>query len=154
MEFLSRLCLADVSADDGAYQGLVEDRRGEMQHGGYEQDFFMEMGSGTYSLYDVDQDGVPELFVKYGICEADYVTQCYAFQEGRVVCIGEFPSGHSVLYTCPDKSAFLRHQGHMGYAQLFEYAMEDGVLTQEREIFSEDDVWSYTDPGEIVPGAD
>lgn len=29
-----------------------------------------EVGSETYSLYDVDKDGVPELFVKFGTCEA------------------------------------------------------------------------------------
>ena len=32
-----------------------------------------DMPSDSYSLYDVDKDGVPELFLKCGTCEADSV---------------------------------------------------------------------------------
>ena len=113
-----------------------------------------EVGGESYSLYDVDRDGVPELFVKYGDCEAAFVYKCYAFRDGQVVCIGEFAGGHSSLYTHPDKSAVLRSAGHMGYAELYEYTMENGVLTEEREIFAEEDVRDYTPTEEIVPGAE
>lgn len=112
------------------------------------------VGSESYSLYDVDRDGVPELFVKYGDCEAAFVYKCYAFRDGQVLCIGEFAGGHSSLYTHPDKSAVLRSAGHMGYAELYEYPMEGGVLTEEREIFREEDVQDYTPTDEIVPGAE
>lgn len=112
------------------------------------------MGSESYSLYDVDRDGVPELFVKYGDCEAAFVYKCCAFRDGQVLCIGEFAGGHSSLYTHPDKSAVLRSAGHMGYKEVYEYTMENGVLTEEREIFSEEDVREYTPTEEIVPGAE
>lgn len=111
-------------------------------------------GSESYSLYDVDRDGVPELFVKYGDCEAAFVYKCYAFRDGQVLCIGQFAGGHSSLYTHPDKSAVLRSEGHMGYKEVYEYPMEGGVLTEEREIFSEEDVREYTPTEEIVPGAE
>lgn len=119
-----------------------------------------QVGSESYSLYDVDKDGVPELFVKFGTCEADFFARCYTLYKdnsGRnvVVMAAQFPFGHSALYTCPDKNGFLQHEGHMGYAELYEYGpLADGELPQGREIFSEEDVWEYTEPGEIVPGAE
>lgn len=110
--------------------------------------------SEQFALYDVDKDGVPELLVKYGECEADYYGVCYTFRDGEMVEAGEFGFSHSVLYTCPDRSAFLCHWGHMGYAELCEYAMEDGVLTEERVLFQEESMDGYTGPDEIVPGAE
>lgn len=110
--------------------------------------------SDLYSLYDVDKDGILELFVQYGSCEADYYTVCYAYREGQVVEVGGFSSGHSSLYTWPGEHALLLHSGRMGMAFMEKYSMEDGVLVDQGEIFSDVDVAAYTDPGEIVPGAE
>ncbi len=161
MDFLTNLLRVenDASLEASAYDGLAVDERGVIaEFSIYEEpprplSYVMSMMSETYSLYDVDKDGVPELFVRYGDCEANFTTQCYTFRDGQVVCIGEFRSGHSSLYTCPDRSAVVRSAGHMGYAEMYEYPMEDGVLTEEREIFREEDVQEYTEVGEIVPGA-
>lgn len=159
MEFLTALLQAeqDTREERVAFGGLAADQRGAccLNAGGkLRMTQVMAMGSESYSLYDVDKDGVPELFVKYGYCEAAFTYQCYTFREGRMVCIGEFDGGHSGLYTHPDKSAVLRSSGHMGYAELYEYPMENGVLTEEREIFREEDVRDYTPTEEIVPGAE
>lgn len=162
MEFLTNLLRIenDASLEVTAYDGLAVDERGIVaEFSIYDEpprplSYVMSMMSETYSLYDVDKDGVPELFVRYGDCEAVYTTQCYAYRDGQVVCIGEFRSGHSSLYTHPDKCAVLRAAGHMGYAETYEYPMENGVLTEEREIFSEEDVRDYTPMEEIVPGAE
>ena len=162
MDFLTALLQAelDTREDAVAYRGLAVDQRGvTAEFSVYDEppkplSFVMSMISENYSLYDVDKDGVPELFVKYGSCEAAYTTQCYTWRDGQVVCIGEFRSGHSSLYTHPDKSAVLRREGHMGYAELYEYPMEGGVLTEERVLFTEEDVWDYTPTDEIVPGAE
>lgn len=159
MEFLTALLQAeqDTREERVAFGGLAADQRGAccLNAGGkLRMTQVMAMGSESYSLYDVDKDGVPELFVKYGSCEANFTTQCYTFRDGKVVCIGEFRSGHSGLYTHPDKSAVLRSSGHMGYAELYEYPMENGVLTEEREIFREEDVRDYTPTEESVPGAE
>ena len=162
MDFLTGLLQAeqDTREAEAAYAGLAVDERGvTAEFSIYDEppkplSFVMSMGSESYSLYDVDGDGVPELFVRYGDCEAAYTTQCYTFRDGKIVCIGEFRSGHSSLYTCPDKSAVLRHEGHMGYAELYEYPMEGGVLTEERVLFTEEDVRDYTPTDEIVPGAE
>ena len=162
MDFLTALLQAelDTREDAVAYAGLAVDERGmTAQFSIYDEppkplSYVMSMMSESYSLYDVDKDGVPELFVKYGNCEAAYTTQCYTWRDGQVVCIGEFRSGHSSLYTCPDKSAVLRSEGQMGYAEMYEYPMEGGVLTEERVLFTEEDVRDYTPVDEIVPGAE
>lgn len=167
MEFLTGLLQAELDSrgkltEAGeyywpAYEGLAADQRGVLCMDAGEElrmTLVMAMGSESYSLYDVDKDGVPELFVKYGNCEAAFTYQCYTFRDGQVVCIGEFDGGHSALYTRPDKCAVVRAAGHMGYAETYEYPMENGVLTEEREIFSEEDVWDYTPMEEIVPGAE
>lgn len=155
MEFLAALLQAeqDTREAETAYGGLAVDGRGV-----YVQDFgvkqpltgIMSMGSESYSLSDVDRDGVPELFVEYGL---SYITQCYTWRDGQVVCVGEFYSKDSSLYAHPDKNAVLRAGGRMGYYELYEYPMEGGVLTEEREIFSEGPVDSPTGAEEIVPGA-
>lgn len=157
MKFLTALLQAeqDVRGGEGAFGGLAVDGGGVKLLPNEWPNVWnaMEMGSESYSLYDVDRDGVPELFVKYGNCEAAFTYQCYTWRDGRVVCIGEFAGGHSSLYAHPDKSAVLRNYGQMGCAVMYEYPMEGGVLTEEREIFSEEDVREYTPMEEIVPGA-
>ena len=162
MEFLTALLRAeqDTREETVAYAGLAVDDRGvTAEFSIYEEPplpltTVMSWLSEDYSLYDVDEDGVPELFVKYGKAEAGFTTQCYTWRDGQTVCIGEFRSGHSALYTCPGKSAVLRSEGHMGYKEVYEYPMEGGKLTEEREIFSEEDVRDYTPTDEIVPGAE
>lgn len=154
MDFLTALFQAGGDARGGkaAFGALAADDRGVKLFDNLWE--AMEMGSEDYSLYDVDGDGVPELFVRYGNCEAAYTTQCYTWRDGRVVCAGEFDAGHSSLYTDPGKSAVVRSAGHMGYKEVYEYPMEGGRLTEERVLFSEEDVWEYTPTEEIVPGAE
>lgn len=162
MGFLSRLQEAGMNHawEQEAYEGLAVDERGvTADFSAYEEpvrrlSFVMSWPSEDYSLYDVDEDGVPELFVRYGTCEADFTTQCYTLRDGEIVCIGEFASKDSSLYTHPEKNAVLRHGGRMGHYGLYEYPMEDGRLTEEREIFFEGPVDTWTEPDEIVPGAE
>ena len=159
MDFLSRLQEADTNHawEQGAYEGLAVDDRGIAWewsvHEGPPAPLAQVMGEGSenYSLHDVDKDGVPELFVAYGF--NGYITQCYTYRDGEIVCIGEFASKDSSLYTHPRESAVLRHGGRMGHYGLYEYPMEDGRLTEEREIFFEGPVDTWTEPDEIIPGA-
>ena len=157
MDFLAKLCQIEMGLPwdymvddvDGIYEGLAEDGRGETIGGSFIST--MAMGSDTYSLYDVDRDGVPELFVAYGF--ASDFTQCYTFRDGQIVCIGEFGTKDSALYGHPEKSAVLCHWGRMGGAALYEYDMVDGVLAEGQVLFSEGWVDEYTATDEIVPGA-
>lgn len=97
------------------------------------------------------KDGIPELFIRFGDCEAAYHSKCYTFRNGEITLVGDFPSGHSSLFTCPDRSAFL---AHMGYGQILEYAMEDGALSDGQELLAEGETMNYIQPEEVVPGAE
>ena len=44
----------------------------------------------SYLLYDVDKDGTPELIIKTGTCEADYMGTLYTFRDGEARKIDEF----------------------------------------------------------------
>ena len=153
MEFLARLRRIESESqwEQEAFQGLAADGRGSLGIWSVDQDmtYLMRTGSESYSLHDVDRDGVPELIVDYLGREA----QCYTWRDGQVTCVGEFHSKDSSLYSHPDKNVILRAGGRMGYYQLYEYPMEGGVLTEEREIFSEGRVDFPTGAEEIVPGA-
>lgn len=113
--------------------------------------------SDNYSLYDVDKDGIPELFIRYGLGEAGYHTTCYTFRDGEVAEAGDFPSGHASLHSDPEENGALFFWGHMGSAYMDRLAIVDGELTNLGEIFSEDINASqqseYTAPGQVVPGS-
>ena len=115
--------------------------------------------SDSYSLYDVDKDGVPELFLKCGTCEADYYTLGYTFRGGQLSALGSFPSGHSSLYTVPGENGIIFREGHMGYGSIEKFSLTDGgsigpwetLLTETEEDTRRD---GYTDPAELVPGSE
>lgn len=113
--------------------------------------------SDSYSLYDVDKDGTPELFLRCGLAEAGYHTACYAFKGGEVAKVGDFPSGHASLYSDPEENGVLFFWGHMGVAYLDRLSMVDGELKNVGELFSQDlsstGELEYTEPGQVVPGA-
>lgn len=120
--------------------------------------------SDLYCLYDADKDGIPELFIQYGSCAADYRTVCYTFREGGVeeLANGEFGSGQGMIYSCPGEKAFLFAWGHMGYAEIFRIPVEDGRLG-EWELLLEEDTnpaanngvgRDYTHPSALVPGSE
>lgn len=154
MEFLTRLRRIESESqwEREAFKGLAADGRGPIEDWMLDQDMTAAMctGSEHYSLYDVDRDGVPELLVDYA---GGRETQCYTWRDGQVVCVGEFHSKDSGLYSHPDKNAILRAGGRMGHYAIYEYPMEGGVLTEEREIFREGPVDFPTGAEEIVPGA-
>lgn len=157
MDFLTKLCQIEMGLPwdymvddvDEIYKGLAADERGVTTDGSLTST--MAMGSYDYSLYDVDRDGVPELFVAYGFAR-DF-TQCYTFRDGQLVCVGEFGTKDSALYGHPEKGAILCHWGRMGGAELCEYDMADGVLGEKQVLFTEGGVNEYTATEEIVPGA-
>ena len=60
----------------------------------------------SYCLYDIDKDGTPELLLKTGTCEADYMGRIFFFDGRRASQLGEELSlSHSSFYTDPDEIA-------------------------------------------------
>ncbi len=114
-----------------------------------------------YSLYDIDKDGMPELFIRLGHDEASYHGRVYTFKNGELKLVeDELPMGHTYLESDPNENGVLLCYGHMGYAGISKASLRGDRLEYEN-IFDEDinegldngeDV-SYTPTEEIVPGA-
>lgn len=112
--------------------------------------------SSSYCLYDVDKDGIPEIFIRFGNCEANYRTEVYTCRNGSVLSLGEYPSGHSCLYTFPNENAVLLSWGYMGYAEMDKIGISNNALVF-KEILTEDisqnPEANYTAADKIVPGS-
>ena len=111
--------------------------------------------SDGYVLYDIDKDGIPELFIRYGKCEAAYRTRVYAYREKTTVELGEFISGHGSLYTWPGENGVAYNWSHMGGHVVDKISLLDGALVQENVL---EETWTdpdtdYTDLVDIVPGS-
>ena len=113
--------------------------------------------SDSYGLYDVDKDGVPELFINYGDAEANYWVDVYTYKNGAAVSIGELAFGHAMLHTFPGENAAVITWGHMGYQEMHKITIADGKIKQLEVLFEEElddsDDW-YTPVSDIVPGAE
>lgn len=58
-----------------------------------------------YSLFDMDSNGVPELLLSKGTCEADNTFYIYTFENNQVEFAGTFHSGHTSLYGATSTSS-------------------------------------------------
>ena len=108
-----------------------------------------------YILYDIDKDGVPELIVKRGTCEADYTGTVYTWRGGAPLTLGEIHLGHGGVATWPGENAMLHIWGHMGYQQMSKVCISGTGLTEEL-IFEEDINQSggeYTPTASVVLGS-
>lgn len=111
----------------------------------------------AYQLYDIDKDGVPELFVHFGVSEVAARADVYTCKDSEAVLMEkEMSTGHSTFYTYPGENAILAVWGHMGYLTYSKISLADGALTSE--VIYETEISSYADadylePEEVVPGA-
>lgn len=114
--------------------------------------------SSSYALYDIDKDGVPELFLEYG----STATEVYTVRDGTaVLCPGEELYLKSAsLYTWPGENGVLFRWGRMGGAFMNKISLVDGVLVTQANIFTEgyaagsEAVEDYTEPCQVVPGSE
>ena len=85
----------------------------------------------SYFVYDIDMDGIPELVVKTGTCEADYMAAVFSCRDGQAVRIGELGAGHCSFYGDFVHGGLIIHWGHSGYAGAYRYNIKDGQITDE-----------------------
>ena len=110
-----------------------------------------------YYLYDIDKDGVKELLLQEGTCEADYMYQVYTIENGEAVSLGELSGGHTMFFEDTEGgngSSILRMQAHMGYERISRVTLSNGSLSEEeiseRELGAEEE---YFDNGAPLPEA-
>ena len=111
----------------------------------------------TYALWDIDRDGIQELFILCGHSEADYMYEVYTVSDGNAAYMGEFSGSHTALYG-PEEDGepyITAAQCHMDWETIYHVSMADGKITSEqisqREVPGGADY--YTNPNEL-PYAD
>ncbi len=118
-----------------AYRQLLDDTFIDENNPGY-SDYYLQ----SYGIYDVDKDGIPELLITTGTCEADYVTSVYCYIDGQVKALSELGSGHTQFYTYPDDNGIIQYIAHMGYGYAVRYTLKDGELIEDEDALLEDDL--------------
>ncbi len=92
-----------------------------------------EMVSVDYAYRDLDADGIPELMLKHGTCEADYMITFYTVNENNILeVIGETGGGHSVFAYDENSGDLVISRGHMGYGELQWFVIKDGKVTASK----------------------
>lgn len=92
-----------------------------------------------YSLFDIDSNGIPELFVKKGNCEANYDYSIYTYENNQAKFIGTTNGGHSTLFgkTNATSGGLLLRMAHMGYQQVNEIDYVNGAITRNVILYGE-----------------
>lgn len=91
-----------------AYEAVRDQLESEGQLSDYTVEFFC----------DVDNDGSGEYLIQTGASEADYMLQCYCFENGEAQWIGEAGAGHSTFHQYPNHSGLIQEFGQMGYEEI------------------------------------
>ena len=91
-----------------------------------------DMDYQEYGLYDIDKDGTPEMFVKFGSCEADFEWYIYKFYEdlGCADYFAVLDGGHRVICGVDGENAFYMHYGHLGFEMITKYTLTGPNLTE------------------------
>lgn len=92
----------------------------------YDDEFF---------TYDIDNDDIPELWIKSGTCEADYILLIYKYTKNGVRKVYRGGAGHSGFYM--GDGYILQTDMHMGYAYWYKYTF-DGKEIKRDQVFYED----------------
>ena len=88
----------------------------------------------TYAIYDIDKNGVPELLLRNGTCEMDFMYEIYTHDGSKAVYLGETFGGHASLHEIPDRNGVYVHYGHMGSECINTVRILNGkVVVQEGE---------------------
>lgn len=101
-----------------------------------------------YFLFDITGDGIPELWVISGTCEADYMLYVYRYGIGQLELMHSTGAGHSSFY-CGDNYV-LQVMAHMCEAGWYKIELSGSGLSEEL-VYEESDVESsdeYAQPVE------
>lgn len=138
--------LESLYYDYSAYETILQDT---------ETRFEETMGGDylTYGLVDLDGDGILELCVMEGTCEADFIWQVYTLEDSRAKSVGAFGGSHSALYTDGEPGLLCQH-GQMGVEEIeritFDGQFISSSIIQSRQLEPGEE---YSEPGERVPVA-
>lgn len=102
-----------------------------------------------YGYRDIDADGIPELFLKRGTCEADFSITAYTLDsEGEVVQIGELGGGHTSVDYDETLRMIVTFYAQMGSAHVSCFDYENGRLVEKEPAGGELSLMQKYEAGE------
>ncbi len=107
------------AADYSAFKTLLKEKKAAL--GEY----------GEYSVYDIDNDGVRELLLKEGTCEADYMYHVYKLNGNKAQDVGTFTGAHSMLYGNEDGAGIIAVSAVQGYERVALVTLKNSTLTEK-----------------------
>ncbi|MEE0439239.1 MAG: zinc-ribbon domain-containing protein [Ruminococcus sp.] len=133
------------TGDESVYASVLQETQIEA-----DQNYDTSLLYDLYYLYDINQDGVRELLVHIGTCEADAVLRIYTLNDAGTEAeqVGEIDGGHMGL---SEKNGSLYSMYcHMGYQVVLKVDMvqKHGSWTiQTTTVLEQDNVVEYTNYG-------
>lgn len=139
---LTASLLTTVRADDyvdinNAYMLTISELCSEIRDNFRYEDYIRVH---SIALYDINKDGINELFVKIGSCDINYTYFVFTYVNGKVDMLGSFAGGHSTLYeyTGNGVTSYFLHQG---VEALSTYSMTDNYqLALEYEDYNNSNI--------------
>lgn len=95
---------------------------------------YQETENVVYNLTDIQKDNVPELVIRTGSSEVEYMYYFYTFKDDVVSMIGEIGAGHTLLYEINDEKYIMAVYAHMGYETVSNISIVDNKIKYE-EVF-------------------
>ena len=110
-------------------------------------------GSAEYAMTDINNDGIEEIIISYGTCDADWKNDFYHLDKsGKVVCAGTLETTAS-FYGTEDGNGIYAVNGSMGYETRYHIFLKGDKLkmevVEEREIGIDEDYYSNDKPIEM-----
>ena len=111
VNFLVPVYAEDYIDINNAYMETISTLHSELSYNFKYEDYIRIH---SIALYDINKDGINEMFVKVGGCEANYIYFVFTFVNGKVDMLGSFSGGHSSLfeYTGNGVSLYYVNQGY------------------------------------------
>lgn len=120
------------------------------------EEYIEDMGEHLfYYFYDIDKNGVKELMVQTGTCEADYMYEIYTIKDDAAVYLGEIGGGHSSFFADENggtEDYIIQLYAQMGYEEIRHISIQNKVPVSEevssREVPQGEDYYSNEYPFE------
>jgi len=114
-----------------AYRSIVAEHANRSYWNKYMRSYMSYMC--YYSLFDMDSDGIPELIMSFGTCEADNKYYIYTYSNGEVRYLSSFSERTMAFYGGSNSSNGVLYavMGHMDHEYVFQLSLTNGVFNKE-----------------------
>lgn len=105
----------------------------------------------TYTLYDMDKDGTPELLIQYGTAEDDFLIAVYTYRNGELKELADkLPGGHTSFAYDYAADQFVLAHGHMGHGLMTWYDLDENgefrlLISTDSFYYGSEDSPTYDD---------